>query len=189
MAQHRAGLRWRLREETRETHKRLDYQVSALDIATRAGLEAFLTGNALAHRALIPFDFEFDGHMARRMALIERDLDTLGVSHAAKTPSVTAPSEASAPGFRYVIAGSAMGGRVLLRRHGASADESLHDADHLLSDPRLDEYWEEVQAELTKLPETGPAADAVIAGANACFALFAAAFEAAAPGLPAIAAE
>ncbi|MEM9436502.1 MAG: biliverdin-producing heme oxygenase [Pseudomonadota bacterium] len=181
MAPDRDSLRWRLREETRETHKSLDYMVSGLDISTRSGLQAFLAGNALAHAALEPFDFEFDGHMERRIALIERDMDALGVRMPGAGIIFEAPTEASAPGFRYVIAGSAMGGRVLLRRHASSPDESIHDADHLLGDPLLADYWAEVQDELVRLPETGPEADAVIAGANACFALFASAFEAAAP--------
>ncbi|MEM1235818.1 MAG: biliverdin-producing heme oxygenase [Pseudomonadota bacterium] len=183
MARQKDGLRWRLREETRETHKELDYQVSDLDLATRGGLTAFLAGNALAHAALIPFDFEFDGHMARRVALIERDLDTLGVPMPDRGLVFEAPTVASAPGYRYVIAGSAMGGRILARRHAASADRSIHDADHLLGDPLLGDYWAEVQAELEKMPEEGPEAEAIIAGANACFALFAAAFAAAAEPL------
>jgi len=179
MEQQRGGLRWRLREETREAHKSLDYFVSGLDISTRSGLEAFVAGNALAHQALVPFDFEFDGHMARRCALIERDLDALGASAPEFSVDFDVPDAATAPGFRYVIAGSAMGGRILLRRHQASPDRSIHDADHLLGDDLLADYWREVQDELGKLPDTGPEADAVVAGANACFALFAAAFDAA----------
>ena len=179
MSEQREGLRWTLRDKTREAHKALDVTVTGLDISTRDGLYAFLAGNALAHAALEPFDFEFDGHMARRRGLIERDMDALGTQAPDIPMGFVPPTEATAPGYRYVIAGSAMGGRILARRHASSPDASIHGAGHLLGDAFLGDYWQDVQAELGKLPDEGPEAAAVIDGANACFDLFATAFDAA----------
>lgn len=180
----KTGLRWLLREHTAQTHHALDAKVSQLDMASVQGLCAFLRGNALAHRALLPFDNHFAGHMSRRDHLLRLDMEVLGMTTTIDSLSAQTIRAEAAPGYRYVIAGSAMGGRILAKRHAGSPDARVRGAGRFLNDPGLSEFWRDVQAELATFPETGPETDAVLAGAEACFLLFDRAFEAAIRAMP-----
>lgn len=173
-----SGLRWDLRAATADAHGALDAKVSTVDIATVEGLTIFLAGNAVAHDLLLAFDDAFEGLISARHALIQKDLLTLGVQVPAMTLPFTPPTFETAPGFRYVIGGSAMGGKLLARRHAAAEDERAKKADRFLNDARLDVFWKDVQAELAALPRKDETRRAVEAGAVACFELFDAAFDA-----------
>lgn len=185
MGKERTGLRWDLRAETRPAHERLDRKVSTLDIAQHDGLVAFLVGNALAHRALAEFDDVFEGHMRRRLTLLRADMEALDIAMPDVTLGVKAPDFDCGPGFRYVIAGSAMGGKILARRHAASRDPRVQAAGRFLRDDSLSDFWRDVQCELGALPRSGAVRTSVVAGAVACFGLFEAAFDVAMDQVPA----
>ncbi|MEM1375143.1 MAG: biliverdin-producing heme oxygenase [Pseudomonadota bacterium] len=184
MGKERTGLRWDLRAETRPAHERLDRKVSTLDIAGHDGLVAFLVGNALAHRALAEFDEAFEGHMRRRLTLLHADMEALSIAMPDATLRVQAPDFDSGPGFRYVIAGSAMGGKILARRHAASGDPRVQAAGRFLRDDSLSDFWRDVQGELGAVPRSDTVRASVVAGAVACFGLFEAAFDAAMARVP-----
>ncbi|MCH2076301.1 MAG: biliverdin-producing heme oxygenase [Rhodobacteraceae bacterium] len=172
------GLRWDLREATASAHGALDAKVSTVDISTVCGLTVFLVGNAVAHEALSPFDDAFEGLIGQRLELIQKDLLTLGVQFPRMPLSFTPPTFETAPGYRYVIAGSARGGKLLARRHAASEDTHARAAGQFLNDHRLDLFWKDVQSELAALPRTDATRAAVEEGAIACFELFDTAFDA-----------
>ncbi|MEM8593089.1 MAG: biliverdin-producing heme oxygenase [Pseudomonadota bacterium] len=175
----RSGLRWVLRDRTSEAHHHLDIKVSQLDFTEREGLGTFLLGNAFAHDALRPHDDAFDGHMRRRLDLLGEDMEVLHLPYAPQRLAFEPPTRETAPGFRYVIAGSAMGGRVLAQRHASSPDPDVREARQFLGDDALIQFWRDVQGELQALPQKGSAFEAVIEGAVQCFKLFERAFDAA----------
>ncbi|MEL6550961.1 MAG: hypothetical protein AAFQ54_12030 [Pseudomonadota bacterium] len=167
-------LRWVLREATRDDHARLDALVVGLDLGTEAGLLPFLTANARAYGALAGADAALDGHVARRHALLTADLAALGAplaaDHDAAAPDSGAmPSEAEALGYRYVVAGSALGGTVLARSHARGSDARVLAAGRFLGDVELMALWRAVIGELAAYD--GPSAP-VISGARRCFGIF-----------------
>ena len=173
----KTGLRWTLRERTAEAHRSLDDFVSGMGaIHTREGLVPFLLGHAAAHRAMLGFDDAFVGHMSRRLELLKADLAELGLTELDDRIACEAPSFEAAPGYRYVVAGSAMGGRMMARHHAKNATGDVLRAARFLGDDALVDFWKDVQSELDHLPKSGPAADAVVQGASSCFALFETAF-------------
>lgn len=174
----KTGLRWDLRSATASAHSALDAKVSELDIATYEGLTVFLAGNAIAHRVLSTFDDVFEGLMSHRLELLHADLEALGEPVPETTVPYVPPTFETAPGFRYVMAGSAMGGRLLARRHAASDDTSVLQAGRFLTDQSLETFWRDVQSELASLPRSEATRNSVEAGAVACFNLFNAAFNA-----------
>ncbi|MEM6275772.1 MAG: hypothetical protein AAF714_02400 [Pseudomonadota bacterium] len=151
--------------------------MSTLDISRMDGLRPFLVGNALAHQALAAFDDVFEGHMLRRLGLLREDMDALEVAMPDVTLRFDTPDFERGPGFRYVIAGSAMGGKILSRRHAASDDPRVQAAGRFLGDDSLNDFWRDVQGELSALPRSEGTRNMVVAGAVACFGLFEAAFD------------
>ncbi|MEO0487740.1 MAG: biliverdin-producing heme oxygenase [Pseudomonadota bacterium] len=171
------GLRWTLRAETEVAHQRLDDFISQVDIATRHGLSCYLLGNAGAHRALQPFDDAFAGHIDRRLTVLAADAREIGLALPAAGPALAPLDWDEAVGYRYVLAGSAMGSRLLARRHGRATDPDVRRAHRFVGDDALMALWRDVQLELDALPDHGPQAMAAVRGANACFTLFSRCFE------------
>ncbi|MEL6914542.1 MAG: biliverdin-producing heme oxygenase [Pseudomonadota bacterium] len=176
MAETSNDLRWVLRDATGEDHRRLDALVADLDLGTEAGLVPFLRANALAYGALLPADPALHGHVSRRLALIDTDLAALGAGRPASMDALAAPAQAAALGFRYVIAGSALGGTVLARIHAGGGNARVLAAGRFLGDTELMALWRAVIVELGAYG--GPHAP-VIEGARQCFRLFERCFEAA----------
>ena len=177
MKTEKAGLRWTLRTETEVAHQRLDDFISQVDIATRRGLSCYLRGNALAHRARFLQDDAFAGHVERRLKLLDADAAEVGIDLEGLGPVLDTLDWDEAVGYRYVIAGSAMGSRLLARRLGKARDKDVRRAARFVTDEQLTELWSDVLMELDALPDHGPRAMAAVRGANACFTLFSQCFE------------
>ncbi|MEO1705088.1 MAG: biliverdin-producing heme oxygenase [Pseudomonadota bacterium] len=150
--------------------------VAHLDLAERSGLSTFLVGNAIAYAGLMPMDDAFSGHVSRRLKLLARDLGALGVPLPRDAKLIDAMPSASVLGVRYVVAGSALGGRVLARHHSGATDARVRRAGAFLGDESLGSYWSDLLKELNGDEDAGPQSDAVVSGAHRCFALFEAAF-------------
>lgn len=157
-------LRWRLREATTEAHARLDARIGSA-FETRKGYVAFLQG---MHRFLDAAAVAVDGGAAfaeGRQALAA-DLNALGAEPPPRRSGARCAT--GALGWRYVVAGSSLGARVLLVRAQALGWAGTDGGARYLAAQAASTEWRCLLAALDA--STGDAADAAIAGARDAFA-------------------
>ncbi|HEY4583725.1 MAG TPA: biliverdin-producing heme oxygenase [Lysobacter sp.] len=124
-----ASLRWRLRDATAAAHARIDSQVGDA-VADVAGYAAFLRGmhGFVRHARQVLGDA--DDLVACERALAD-DLQVLGHAPVDVDLDGRATREMARLGWRYVIAGSSLGARLLLRRAEALGFTGTHGARYL----------------------------------------------------------
>ena len=163
-----ASLRGRLRDATAAAHARIDSQVGDA-VADVPGYAAFLRGmhGFVRHARQVLGD-------AEDLAACERALadDLVVLAHAPVDIDVDlgdgASREMARLGWRYVIAGSSLGARVLLRRAEALGFTETHGASYLALHARGD-AWRTLLSTLESL-RLSPADEACACkGANDAF--------------------
>ena len=160
----RTSLRWRLRDATAEAHARLDACVGAA-LAHTDGYAAFLRGmQCFVGTAAQALD---DQGLRRDAATLSADLADLDSVPLPVQP-VAAVDAVRATGWRYVLAGSSLGARVLLPRASRLGFDAEFGARYLAlqaGSPAWRAFLESLDADT---PHT--AADGAIDGARAAFA-------------------
>lgn len=167
-----------LRRVTRPWHDAVEDLFAPYDLATADGLGGFLLRQCAAvlpvERALeaagvaglVP-----DWAERRRSDALLADLRRLGLEAPHPLPVFAVPSAAHAMGSLYVLEGSKLGGRVLLRRVLAARDPRVRAASAYLGHHQPGGW-----ARFTAVLNGGAAPlDGLRAGADAAFALFGAA--------------
>ncbi|GMO36908.1 biliverdin-producing heme oxygenase [Bradyrhizobium sp. TM233] len=170
------GLRERLRDATAAAHRELDAQLSSFDLTVLAGYRRFLQASA---GALLPLEAALvaagvarifpDWPERSRSAAIAADLGRLG-SAARSTVSVPPLTPSGMLGTMYVLEGSRLGARFLLKEVAEAADLRMTEATSYLGHGAGKRLW---QSFLSKL-QGGEACDEVeaIAAARVAFAAF-----------------
>ncbi|MFV0623426.1 biliverdin-producing heme oxygenase [Sphingomonas sp. ac-8] len=174
----------RLRDQTQDTHQRLDGTIMAADaFATREGYARFVAMQWLFHRDIealyrhpalatsVP-----DLATRSRIEAIERDLADLGQPlPATDAPPRFAPGEpvdvAQALGWLYVAEGSNLGAALLRKEAAKLGLSDAHGARHLA--PTAEgpaEHWRRFTARLDAALETEAEERRAVAGAEAAFA-------------------
>lgn len=160
------SLRWRLREATAVAHARVDARVGdAFDDA--AAYATFLQAmhrfvrNARGVLADAP-------DLAACEAALADDLDVLGRASLAPEGDACDTRDDARLGWRYVIAGSSLGARVLLKRAQALGFDEARGARYLALHARGD-AWASLVGTLDALRLPAAAEQAAFAGANAAF--------------------
>ena len=178
MASHpaRVTLRQHLRAATADAHDRLDFAMRdasgwtvredyirflTLQLSARRPVESWLVQRAPAH--LLP---------PAQAPLIERDLIAMGARLAPWPAAIPfqppAPSDASVLGVAWVLAGSALGNRSILKEVNAQgADWSAA----FLADPSMLEFWQRLRVRMER-PARNEEASAASAAAEGVFSHF-----------------
>lgn len=176
------GLRGRLRVETAPDHERVDALAARFDLQDPDDYTAFLLAHA---QALFPLEDALDRAGAdrlladwperRRKTALRADLATLGVAAPATQSSPPALDEAEAWGTLYVLEGSRLGARLMLRTATAAADPDIRAATRFLAHGQGGRSW---PGFLERLETEAQAFDdrRVLAGARTAFAVYAQAF-------------
>ncbi|MEY9182793.1 heme oxygenase [Bradyrhizobium sp. USDA 326] len=170
------GLRERLREATADAHRELDAQFSSFDLTVIAGYRRFLQASA---GALLPLEAALEqAGVARvfpdwpersRRAAITADLRRLG-SAAQSIVFVPPLTSGGVLGTMYVLEGSRLGARYLLKQVADAVDPRISAATSYLSHGAGKRLW---QSFLSKLQGDGACdEDDVIQAARAAFAAF-----------------
>ena len=171
------SLRWRLRDATADAHACLDACVGNA-FADAGAYAAFLRGMqrfvAAAARATGD-DAARDGEAALAQDLADLDGAPLPAAAAARVDA------SSATGWRYVLAGSSLGARVLLPRAGALGFDASFGARYLAAQAGGDRW----RAFLAGLDAAPVEAESALAGARAAFACAQDAMDAAFAAVPA----
>jgi heme oxygenase (biliverdin-IX-beta and delta-forming) len=172
-------LRYRLREATAATHHDLDAQFATFDLTARKGYRRFLEASAAA---LLPLEAALErtgvaGLFADWPERSRRDAITADL---ARLEGEIRPMAEIAPlsrnavlGTMYVLEGSRLGARYLLRTIAASADPLIAEARGYLRHGTGQPLWRSFLARLEREPMTEDDAAEAIAGARQAFAMFA----------------
>lgn len=154
-----SGLRERLREATSAAHRALDTRLSAFDLGGLAGYRRFLQASA---GALLPLEAALveagvermfpDWPERSRSAAIAVDLGRLGTS-AASTVSVPRLTRSGVLGTMYVLEGSRLGAKFLLKTVADAGDSRISEATTYLRHGAGKRLW---QSFLMKLASEEP---------------------------------
>jgi heme oxygenase len=181
------SLRTHLRAATKAAHDLLDHAMQmASGWQTRADYARFL---ALQHAARAPLEAWLDTHAPARLApppqtgLIAQDLAQLGTPLPAPAPLFTIgrPGPGSTLGVAWVLAGSALGNKAIARQVARVGKGTWPTA--FLGDDRAMTFWQGLRERIDGPVAADEAAGATRA-AEAVFAHFIAAVEAAGEDLP-----
>jgi heme oxygenase len=171
-----SGLRERLRDATSAAHRELDAQLSSFDLTVFSGYLRFLQASA---GALLPLEAALveagvaqifpDWPERARSHAIAVDLERLG-REAHATVSVSPMTPSGVLGAMYVLEGSRLGAKFLLKTVADSADPRIGEATGYLSHGAGKRLW---QSFLSKLQsEDACDEDEAIEAACAAFAAF-----------------
>lgn len=143
-----SGLRERLRDATATAHRELDAQLSSFDLTVFSGYCRFLQASA---GALLPLEAALvDAGVARlfpdwperaRSAAIVADLERLG-RDAHATVSVPSMTPSGVLGTIYVLEGSRLGAKFLLKTVADAADPRIGEATAYLSHGTGKRLWQ-----------------------------------------------
>ena len=173
-------LRQFLRTQTRAAHERTETAFAPFDLKTRGGYVAFLLAQA---RAILPMEAALDAFgratfsdwaLRCRAPDLAADLATLGVAPPAGLEPPELDGEAERFGAVYVLEGSHMGAKMLLKRLVTKGDPSCHGATRFLRHGQGLALWQGFLAELAKAGSRISSIDAAN-GALKTFAFFEAA--------------
>ncbi len=170
------GLRERLKDATAAAHRELDAQMSAFDLTVFSGYRHFLQASA---GALVPLEAALveagisklfaDWPERSRSAAIAADLDRLG-REAHATVSVPPLTRSGMLGTMYVLEGSRLGAKFLLKAVADAADPRIGEATAYLSHGAGKRLWQSFLAKLAS--EDSCDEDEVIEAARSAFAAF-----------------
>lgn len=170
-----SGLRERLRDATSDAHRELDAQLSAFDLTGFSGYRRFLHASA---GAILPLEAALadagvdrtfpDWPERSRSAAIATDLDRLGASAAAMV-SVPPLTRSGVLGTMYVLEGSRLGAKFLLKTVADATDPRVGAATLYLRHGTGKRLW---QSFLSKLESEICDEAEVIAAARVAFAAF-----------------
>ncbi|WP_084419591.1 biliverdin-producing heme oxygenase [Henriciella litoralis] len=171
------NLRMRLRAETREEHALIDDLYGQHDLSGREGLAVFLRAQALALSwclSALPYAMADRARNLNGMiCAIADDLAGLGAPAQTDRRSPPARFELEPLGLIYVVAGSRLGARLLVRDVLRSEDATVRTATRFLTCPEGDALWRDVLEELSEWSGSQDEEERIIAAARAGFGWFA----------------
>ena len=173
-----SGLRERLRAATADAHQALDARFGAFDLTSIAGYCRFLEASAAA---LLPLEtaLERSGvarlfsdwpQRSRRTTLLA-DLDCIG-GVANPLPSPAAMSRHEMLGAMYVLEGSRLGAKYLLRAVAGCSQPQIEAATRYLRHGSGLPLWQLFLERLEREPVTPDGEAGTIEGARRAFAMF-----------------
>jgi heme oxygenase len=173
------GLRDRLREATAAAHHDLDAEFATFDLTSRNDYRRFLEANAAA---LLPLEAALERAGVSRLFSDwpERSRRDAIATDLARLGGAIRPMDDIAPlgrdgvlGTMYVLEGSRLGAKYLLRMIARSADPLIADSRAYLGHGAGSPLWRSFLANLERAVVSGHGEAEAIAGARQAFAMFA----------------
>jgi heme oxygenase len=175
----RSGLRERLKQATSSAHRGLDAKLSGFDLNSVHGYRRFLEASAAA---LLPIEAALERAGVRailddwpsrlRRTVIAADIRSLGGT-VRSLPDIGALNRNQAIGTLYVLEGSRLGAKVLLKAVTASADSTIMGATRYLRHGARLHLWRSF-IDMLEREAAAPEDEAeIFAGGRQAFATFA----------------
>lgn len=174
----RAGstdFRWQLKAATQSAHDDLDRLISGLDLQQRPDLTRFFVMHLIAFKAMR--QQRPDRALIDTTDALEADIAVLTDGLPIGFLPEVAPYHPLAG--QYLISGSRMGTKVLMKTWARSADPRVRAASHYFHLPISRFGWPEVCTALNAVGRDSPDAAHIVADTKRLFALFRRAYEAA----------
>jgi heme oxygenase len=173
------GLRSRLKQATAEAHRDLDGRLGSLDLSSLAGYRRFLEASAVAllpleralERAGVAAMFADWPQRSRRAAIVADLAKVGGIVRPAAVPLLTNGN--AVLGTMYVLEGSRLGAKYLMRTIAHAADPVIASATAYLDHGAGQPHWPRFLAVLEREPVTPDDEADIIDSAAAAFELFA----------------
>jgi heme oxygenase (biliverdin-IX-beta and delta-forming) len=173
------GLRSRLKEATADAHHHLDARLSGLDLGSLTGYRRFLEANAAAlwpvedalEAAGVATMFA-DWPQRSRRAAMSADLVRVGGTLTPLAPLPTI-NRNGVFGTLYVLEGSRLGAKYLLRSVAHAADPAVASATAYLSHGAGRHFWQSFLAALEQEPATPKDEAEMTTAAELAFSIFA----------------
>lgn len=174
-----AGLRSRLKQATAEAHRNLDSRLGSLDLSSLDGYRRFLEANAAA---LLPLEGALESagvasmfadwpQRSRRDAIVADLAKVGGVARPAAAPPLMNGN--AVLGTMYVLEGSRLGAKYLLRSIAHSADPVIAGATAYLGHGAGEQLWPRFLVALVPEPVTLADEAEIVDAAAVAFAMFA----------------
>lgn len=174
--------RHRLRVETHAAHTALDQHIAPAALGQRSVYAAYLSGFA----PCIPIELALveagvsrvvpNWQQRERRELLMQDLAALDIRPHLQTSCVIDSDIGSVLGWSYVLEGSRLGARLILRSVANSEDPVVRSATRFLRHGEGDNLWGSFQSALSQIDGDAIAIHRACLGANAAFAYFLNAF-------------
>ncbi|WP_424339507.1 biliverdin-producing heme oxygenase [Henriciella sp.] len=165
-----------MRSDTQVDHTRIDALYSRYDLTDVTGLSRFLSAHAVALSwCLESLPAAMDECRRSIAALIldaGSDLERLGQPSRTSSPAAFTSFQGDPLGLVYVVAGSRLGGRVLLRQVRRADDPLVASSTTYLSSEAGDELWQTTLEALQAWSGAPADEDRLIAGARSGFQYF-----------------
>ena len=170
------NLRFKLRSETQEAHNRLDMALIAHDLTTLCGLKAYLCVHFLArtHVQALLSGYEFLRDDAEKLACLKADFDIMGVAPPS-WPGAPRAKQCHAVGLIYVMAGSALGSKLLYKTWRTASDSDVLSVHNFMTCAKDSQIWNKFLAYTESTRFSQSEVDSMVEAANYCFGIFEAA--------------
>ncbi|MET1025890.1 MAG: biliverdin-producing heme oxygenase [Dongiaceae bacterium] len=172
-----------LRSATRAIHGRLEARFDSASFGTRAGYVRFLQmswPSAAIERALTLAGIEHvlpDWPLRQRRFALAADLTMLGATMPDADPCIIETDIGTLLGWSYVLEGSRLGARLVLRDVRAAAEPALLGATQFLRHGEGRPFWTSFKTVLARIDGDAAQTQRACAAASAAFAYFSAAPE------------
>ena len=170
------NLRFKLRNETQEAHNRLDAALVAHDLTTISGLRAYLCVHFLAgtHMQNLLCGYDFLRDDAEKLAFLRADFEIMGGTPPS-WPDAPRAKECHAVGLIYVMAGSALGSKLLYKTWRTASDDDVLSVHNFMTYAKDSKIWHKFldYTENTLFSESE--VESMVEAANYCFGIFEAA--------------
>ena len=180
----RDSARHRLRLETHAAHAALDQRIVPATLGTRSVYSKYLSGVA----PCIPIELALveagvrrvvpDWEQRERREPLMQDLAAMNVRPRQQPSCVIASDIGSVLGWSYVLEGSRLGARIILRSVANSDDPVVRSATRFLRHGEGSLLWSSFQSALAQIDGDDVAIQRACLGANAAFTYFLNAFTA-----------
>jgi heme oxygenase len=176
-------MRFRLRDRVSALHERLDQTIEAKCFAAGVRLDRLLMIHHQALTAIVPALERAQARRAlpgwdgpSRLSAIEADLKMLGITPAAQDMvDLVLAADEEIWGFLYVLEGSSLGGRILLRRVEHDGSPAQLRALRYLRGSGVGGCWSSLISRLDALDYHGDPFEIAVAGARKAFDVYLAA--------------
>ena len=170
------GLRFRLRRETETAHKRLDDALIKHDLTTLSGLRSYLSVHFLARDYLqnIMTGYEALRDDKEKLSNLRADFDVLDMP-LPQWKDMPDRESHHPLGLIYVIAGSALGSKLLYKHWSAASDPDVLEVKNFMTCAKDSRIWADFLVHLNANQFTPAETHDMILGAEYCFGVFEAA--------------
>ena len=169
-------MRFLLRSETRDSHSRLDAALITHDLTTLPGLRAFLSVHYLArmHLQKILSGYEFLRDDSEKIAMLCADFDIMDVP-LPRWETEPEIGDFHSLGLIYVMAGSALGGKLLYKQWSAAQDTHVLNVKNFMTGAKDHQCWNGFLSYINAQRFDPMEMDKMIVAANYSFGVFEAA--------------